>query len=266
MNGEATPSKFGVPCSLFCGSFPMRHHKQNILVTRPLSGPQIEYARILGLKAIIEPALEFQFPTYWDKVLKVINEYPKSDWIFTSTNGVKALVQLMNSGLQVRPETQLFAVGAKTRDALRELGLDAKIPQIQDGKHLGRLIVTEGKIKSVIYFHGNLSRDEMTNQLIEEGIEVIELEVYKTIIKSVSLPDMPLSAILFYSPSAVQAFKKGNGFNGKLPALFAIGPTTAEALRQETDQNVEVAEEPDTEVFLRTVSDFLFNKDKIEHR
>lgn len=243
----------------------MRQDKQNILLTRPLSARQFEYARILGLEPIIVPALEFEFPEYWDKVLKVINENRKSDWVFTSENGVKALQQLMESGLQVRPETQLFAVGSKTRDALQDLGLDAKIPKIQDGKHLARLIIEEGKINSVIYFHGNLSRDEMTDRLEKEGIEVIELEVYKTIINPVHLPNKPVSGILFYSPSAVEGFARGEGFNKELPTLFAIGPTTAKALKEQTDQHIEIARKPDTKVLLRTSADYIFNSKNIEH-
>jgi len=238
----------------------MRQNKQNILVTRPLSAQQFEYARILGLEPIIEPALQFNFPDYWDSVLKVINENLKSDWIFTSANGVKALEELMNAGLQVRPEVQLFAVGSKTRDALQELGLDAKIPRTQDGKHLAELIIQEGKINSVIYFHGNLSRDEMTDRLQDDGIEVIELEVYETIINPVEMPNKSVSGILFYSPSAVEGFARGTGFDDDLPPLFAIGPTTAKALKEHTDQHVEIAKQPDTEVLLRTTADYIFNK------
>lgn len=240
----------------------MRQDKRNILVTRQLSGRQIQYARILGLEPIIKPALEFEFPQYWDEVLKVINEHLKSDWVFTSANGVKALEALMESGLQVRPETQLFAVGAKTQEALQKLGLESKIPRTQNGKYLAELIIREGKINSVIYFHGNLSRDEMANKLIEGGIEVIELEVYKTVIQAVKLPKKPLSAILFYSPSAVEGFKQGTGFEQELPALFAIGETTADALRAETDQPVQVATQPDTEALLRTVSNYIFNEEE----
>lgn len=238
----------------------MRQNKQNILVTRPLSAQQLEYARILGLEPVVEPALAFNFPDYWDGVLKVINDHPKSEWVFTSANGVKALGALMKAGLQVRPETQLFAVGAKTQEALRERGLESRIPRIQDGKHLAELIAEEGKINSVIYFHGNLSRDEMTDRLAEEGIEVIDLEVYETVIHPVYMPDKPISGILFYSPSAVEGFKRGTGFDRHhLPPLFAIGPTTAKALKKESSQPVEIARQPDTEVLLRTVADYIFN-------
>lgn len=242
----------------------MRQHKRNILVTRPLSGQQLEYARILGLEPIIEPALEFEFPEYWDSVLKVINEHLKSDWVFTSVNGVKALEQLMKNGLQVRPEVQFFAVGSKTKEALEDLGLDAKIPRIQDGKHLADLIIEEGKIKSVIYFHGNLSRDEMSDNLKDAGIEVLETEVYKSIISPVEMPNTPVDAILFYSPSAVEGFRQGKGFEDELPALFAIGPTTAEALQKETDRPVGVADIPDTKELLKTVANYLFNEKTLE--
>ncbi len=245
----------------------MRQNKRKILITRPLSGQQLEYARILGLEPVIEPALEFEFPEYWDGVLKVINSHLKSDWVFTSVNGVKALKEMMQNGLQVRPEVQLFAVGAKTKEALEGLGLEAKMPRIQDGAHLADLIIEEGKIDSVIYFHGNLSRDEMTGKLRDKRIEVIEVEVYKTIISPVSLPTNPVEAVLFYSPSAVEGFRQGEGFDGEgeLPQLFAIGPTTAEALRKHTDQGVEIADTPDTKVMLKTVADYLFNKNPIEH-
>lgn len=225
-----------------------------------MSAQQLEYARILGLEPIVRSALEFNFPDYWDGVLKVINENLKSDWVFTSANGVKALEELMKSGLQVRPEVQIFAVGSKTRQALQELGLDAKIPRTEDGKHLAELIIEEGKINSVIYFHGNLSRDEMTDRLMDDGIEVIELEVYETIINPVEMPNKPVSGILFYSPSAVEGFARGMGFEDELPPFFAIGPTTAKALKEHTDQPIQIAKQPDTEVLLRTTADYIFNK------
>jgi len=238
----------------------MRQNKRNILVTRALSAQQIEYARILGLEPIVDPALEFSFPEYWDRVLKAINEHPKSDWVFTSANGVKALEELMNAGLQVRPEVQIFAVGGKTREALQKLGLNAKIPFTEDGKHLAELIASEGKVNSVIYFHGNLSRDEMTGILRKEGIEVIEQEVYHTHIHPVEMPNRPISGILFYSPSAVEGFRQGAGFNGTLPPLFAIGSTTAKALKEHTNQPVQIASRPDTKVMLRTASDHIFSE------
>ncbi len=235
--------------------------KKNILLTRKLSGRQIEYARILGLEPVVKPALEFQFPSYWDKVLKVITNHPKASWVFTSSNGVKALKQLMKAGLQVRPEIAIYAVGAKTQEALNSLGLEAKIPHIQDGFHLAEQIIEEqGENSEVLYFHGNLSRDEMTDKLTQENIKVTDVEVYETIIHPVEMPPIQVEAVLFYSPSAVEGFAQGQGFDEDLPPLFAIGPTTTEALAERTDQKIITSKKPDAQIMLRTVSDYMLNR------
>ncbi|MDX1670895.1 MAG: uroporphyrinogen-III synthase [Balneolaceae bacterium] len=238
----------------------MRQYKKNILVTKSLTGQQREYARIMGLNPIVQPALEFTFPEYWDRVLKLVNDYPKSDWIFTSSNAVEALSRLIKSGLTVRPETTLFAVGAKTARTLDELGLDAMVPDHQDAEHLAGLIIERGDTESVLYFRGNLSRDELPDRLKQAGIDVAEAVVYETEINTLHLPGKPVQAILFYSPSGVEAFEKGEGFDRQLPLLFAIGPTTADALRERTDQEVYTAEKPSTEHLLRTVAEHLFKE------
>ena len=73
-----------------------------------------------------------------------------------------------------------------------------------------------------------------------------------------AIPEKPYSAMLFYSPSAVQAYRKSGGFQKQpLPELFAIGPTTAEELSIESGKHVHISPEPDTEVFLRFVAQIL---------
>jgi uroporphyrinogen-III synthase len=232
--------------------------EQNILVTRKLSDRQCKYARSLGLNVIEKPALKFEFPARWDDILKAIAEHPKSGWVFTSKNSVKALQRMIKSGLKMPAGIQLFAVGSKTQKALKNLDLEAKIPYKQGSAHLAELIIEEAKSDSVIYFHGNLARDGMSRKLIKNNIEVIETEVYKTIIHPVELPPDPVEAILFYSPSAVEGFKRGQGFGQPLPPLFAIGPTTAKALEKETRQPVKIARRPDTKTLFQTVSTCIF--------
>lgn len=236
-----------------------------VLVTRSLTGQHIEYARVLGLEPVIKPALKFEFPQYWDRVLKAITEHPKAAWVFTSANGVKALQKMMKKGLQVNPDRSVYAVGGSTQKALKKLGVEAQIPYIQDGAHLAEKIIDEGE-NQVHYFHGNLSRDEMTNKLREAEVAVVETEVYETVIQSVKMPNERVEGILFYSPSAVEGFKRGEGFDQALPQLFAIGNTTADALRAETNQPVEIATKPDTKVMLQMVSKYLINTKTKEPR
>ncbi|HLR31135.1 MAG TPA: uroporphyrinogen-III synthase [Fodinibius sp.] len=232
----------------------------NILLTRQLNGRQIEYARNLGLTPVIELALEFQFPSYWDDVLKAITKYPRASWVFTSTNGVKAMARLLDAGLQVRQEQLCYAVGAKTQAALQRLGIDAKKPSVFDGKHLAKQIIDDSQTDIVLHFHGNLSREEIVNKLEQANIDVVRLEVYKTIIHPVNLPAAPVEGILFYSPSAVEGFARGQGFDEILPPLFAIGPTTARALAGQTKQQVIISPKADTKALLQTVADYLLRE------
>lgn len=242
----------------------MQHQRKNILITRPLSKQQREYAHSLGLSPIEKPALKFEFPENRDHVLKIINKNPQSSWIFTSKNGVKGLKKLIDSGLNLHHEKQIFAVGSKTQKALQKLGLKAKIPFHENASGLADLIIEERAVDSVIYFHGNLSRNELTNNLAKNDIEVIDIEVYKTNIRPVELPSEPVEAILFYSPSAVEGFKHGQGFAEPLPPLFAIGPTTAETLENETDQPINIADKSNTEVLLQTVSKCLLHEAEVK--
>lgn len=235
----------------------MPQRKSTVLVTRNLSGEQIALARNLGLELIVEPALDFEFPPYWDKVLAVVNEHRKAGWVFTSRNGVHALEEMKKRGLQVMKDRQVYAVGKKTKDELAKLGIEAKAPITQDGSHLADLIVNDGEVDSVVYFRGNLSRREMGDKLENAGITVYEVEVYRTVKQKLNLPEKVIDAAVFYSPSAVDAFADSGGFDRELPFLFAIGPTTAQHLRTFTDQGVEVADEPNTETLLRNIADEL---------
>jgi len=237
----------------------VQQRKKCILVTRPLKGQQISYARRLGLDPLIKPALRFEFPEYWDKVLREITEHRKAGWVFTSRNAVKALKELLERGLQVLNNRKIYAVGRKTRDALRELGLDAEIPRTQDSGHLANYILEQGEVDSVIYFRGSRSRKTLAKILQEGGVEVDEVEVYRTELNEIDLPEKVIDAVLFYSPSAVEAYAKSGGFDDKErnPIIFAIGPTTAESLKPYTNGSVEVADEPSTEILLRNVADQL---------
>lgn len=236
---------------------------RNILITRQLSKKQREYGRELGLNLIEIPALEFEFPAHWNRAIKTINEHPKSSWVFTSKNSVKALKRMLNSGLEIHPEMPFFAVGGRTQKALQKLGFQAEIPITQDAKHLAELIIEQKTIDSVIYFHGSLSRYEMSEILVYNDIEVTEVEVYKTLIKPIESPIEPVDAILFCSPSAVKGFRQGQGFEQPLPPLFAIGSTTAAAIKRETNQTVKIANQPSVKGLLRTVLAELHQKEEV---
>lgn len=235
--------------------------KYPVLFTRKLTAQQIEYARLKGIEPAIEPALKVNYPTYWDKILGVIAQNRRADWIFTSQKAVDALKILMQKGLQPDPGITVFAVGPKTQKKLADLGVEAEIPSTHDAQHLAEYIInhTSGNKKRLIYFRGNRSLDTLQQQLNQEGYTLHELEVYQTALNTITIPDRHFEGVVFYSPSAVEAFQKSGGFKHQWNYLFTIGPTTAASLEDVDTKDTQIVypNKQETLYLLNTISSSL---------
>lgn len=237
-----------------------------ILITRELSDEQRSLAAGLGFQVNELPAISIEFRDNWLTVQDIIRKAGQMVLAFTSANGVKGFDRFRKAGIEIPENALIYAVGSKTSEALTEAGFDEKnirIPQRQDGAGLAHLIVNdflnepELKGATVLHFCGNRRRDEFRQFLTDLEIPVKDIVVYKTELNEMNLPARldVYDGILFYSPSAVQAFRNSGGFTANdLPELFAIGNTTAEELSIESGRHVHVSPQPDTDVFLRFVA------------
>ncbi len=238
---------------------------RNILVTRELSDEQLDFAESLGLKVTIEPAITIVFRNDWLSVQSVVESPGPIVSAFTSRNGVEGFLRFKQAGVEFPEDMKIYAVGGKTAEVLESAGFDnVKAPLQQDGVGLAHLIIDdflrspELKDAIVVHFCGNRRRDELRHYLAESEKPVKDIVVYKTELNEMQIPEGRFDAILFYSPSAVQAFRNSGGFKGgDLPELFAIGNTTAEELSIESGKPIHASPEPDTEVFLKFVARFL---------
>ena len=236
----------------------------NILVTRELSDEQIQLAEVLGLNVVIEPAIRIEFRSDWFTVDTILRNTEIPVFAFTSQNGVEAFDHYRQSGAEIPENVPVYAVGKKTAEALEKIGLKAESPNQQDGAGLAQKLVEdfskdpEMKSAKVLHFCGDKRRDEFRQFLQDADIHVRDVVVYKTILKNMNIPQTPVDGLLFYSPSAVQAFRSSGGFlNKQLPELFAIGSTTAEELSIETGKHVHISPEPNTETLLEFVAQVL---------
>ncbi|TVR12666.1 MAG: uroporphyrinogen-III synthase [Balneolaceae bacterium] len=235
-----------------------------ILVTRELSGEQIKFAEGLGLQVTIEPAINIEFRDDWFALETILKNLEKPVFAFTSRNGVEAFSRFKSAGTKFPDDIRVYAVGKKTAEALISFGLNPIVAKQQDGVGLAKKItddfLSERDLKNatVLHFCGDKRRDEFRQFLEQSEIKVRDMVVYKTILKPMNLPDFQPDAILFYSPSAVQAYRESGGFVTKNPSeLFAIGSTTAEELSIESGKHVHISPEPDTETFLKFVKGIL---------
>lgn len=197
-------------------------------------------------------------------VQHVIEESERPIFVFTSQNGVEGFNRFRQAGVNIPDNIPVYAVGGKTAEALAGLGFkDVKTPDQQDGVGLAHLVIKdilenrEMKNATVLHFCGDRRRDELRHYLSESEIPMKDIVVYSTKLNEMQFSEGldKFSGILFYSPSAVQAFRNSGGFSQPvLPELFAIGYTTAEELSIETGRHVHISPEPDTEVFLEFVA------------
>jgi uroporphyrinogen-III synthase len=238
-----------------------KRHK--ILVTRELTDQQLQLADDLGLDVTVEPAIRFEFRNNWSSIVNSIENAETRIFAFTSQNGVKAFQKLMDHGYKLPDGVVFYAVGDKTASALEELGYLALVPELSYGDQLGEKIASDLKQTgvedtTVFHFCGNRRREEMRQVLEDTSITVKDLVVYETILNQLNLNSIDADGILFYSPSAVEAFRKSGGFRReKLPEFFAIGHTTARELSIESGRNVHISPKTNTEDFLRFTAQIL---------
>ena len=115
----------------------------------------------------------------------------------------------------------------------------------------------------VFFFCGDQRRDELPQTLAGQGIRVNECIVYTTI-PTPHRVEESYDGIAFFSPSAVHSFF---AVNTALPAatlLFAIGRTTAGAIRQYTANRTIVSGIPEKEALIRQAIDHFNNKTEQE--
>lgn len=177
--------------------------------------------------------------------------------VFTSSNAVHAVAQLFQKPIG----WNIYCLQNATAKAVAQL---FQIPIVAIGSNAAALadaIVKKGE-REIYFFCGNLRHEALPERLRRENVLVHEVVVYNTIETPVVV-HKEYDAVLFYSPSAVHSFFSTNKIDTTLP-LFAIGATTAEAIRQQVANPVISADKPDTEMLIQQVIAY-FNKQNAAH-
>ncbi|MEX0684796.1 MAG: uroporphyrinogen-III synthase [Balneolales bacterium] len=228
-----------------------------VLSTRETTVEEEILADKMGFELISYPVLRYEFQEPDNYKIESLRDASPQAWAFTSKNGVKGFLKLFEQGLvPVKPQ-KIYAVGKRTAYELKRIDFKATIPEIENGKALATKIIKEGMVKSVVHFCGNLRRNELSTLLKQNDISVNEIVVYKTITEKPGIkPPEKVRAILFYSPSAVEAFREELTEYNNVP-LVAIGPTTSEALKQKRFKPLLEANEASTEAMLKSLKKFL---------
>ncbi len=233
----------------------MQKNKQYILSTRPLAKEIISEAEqheiIIEELSFIETK-PVQDPELFQKVKELSTQ--KLTVVFTSMNAVVAVLMHIKSKVDWR----IYCLGNTTKKLVEQnLGSDKIVATAENAKLLAERMIDDG-VKSIVFFCGNLRRDELINKFRSEKAGVEEVVVYQTLEMPKTLAK-EYSAILFFSPSAVNSFFKTNKLNHQ-KQVFAIGKTTAEAIREHKHHKIIIAHTTDKNEVARQAIAFVANQ------
>lgn len=185
-----------------------------------------------------------------EEIGKILSQ--SANVVFTSMNAVTTVATYINGH---SPAWNIFCIGNTTRElAARYFGERSISTTANNAAELADKMIAHKNVKQVVFFCGDQRREELPGKLRQNGIVVQEVIVYHTI----STPhkvDKVYDGILFFSPSAVQSFFYANAVP-RSSILFAIGQTTADAIKTFTDNTIIESEKPGKEDLVKKMFQF----------
>lgn len=220
----------------------------SILCTRPVKQTLVDEAAENGIQLALiplidtEPVLEVDIQ---QEVEQVALQY--ATVVFTSMNAVESVITMLD---QQVPEWNIYCMGNTTAQIIREYFGEQSIAGTgNNAADLADAIIEAGETDEVVFFCGDHRRDELPGKLVEAGMDINEVVVYRTIPLHKKI-EQEYHAILFFSPSAVDSY-----FTLNKPAdetvLFAIGHTTAAAIKQYSNNKIITATIPGKDELVR---------------
>jgi len=226
---------------------------KTILITRQREQSQelVEEIRQSGAMTVVIPMIRILDPESWAACDNAIAELPDyTGIIFTSGNAVERFLQrceLKDVFSPVFTSFEVYAVGERTKELLREYGIQATFtPEHYSAASLQDWFRPENTSgKRFLFPKGNLTREELPRHLRSLGALVDEVDVYRNssptaeTLQEVSARFLhrEFDVVTFASPSAVKHFH-----GAVIPNLFdlirnhtklaVIGSTTRYAAEQ----------------------------------
>lgn len=217
-----------------------------ILSTKTLRPGLVDKAAVYGVTILEKDFIKTEAVPFWYAA-----DNP-SCWVFTSANAVHSVIP---SELLVQSK-QIASISGETKKALNEHNVVVDF-EAENAAALAEKLV-QANILSVVFFCGNLHRNELPEILKESGIQVKKIIVYHTTLAPEPVTD-DFEAVLFFSPSGVDSFLVLN----KIPTTaccFCIGPTTARHLASKVSTQTYTAATPSQEALIDLVIDhYIYN-------
>jgi uroporphyrinogen-III synthase len=226
---------------------------KRIIVTRApeQAGELVGTLEAMGAEVSLMPTVRFAPPEDWSATDEAIRRLPEFDWILlTSQNAARFFcLRCRELGLGVgsvgTPKLRVATVGPATAEAATQEGLRVDfVAKRSTGEALARELTGSLRNKHVLLPRSDRGDSRLPAALREAGAQVSEVIVYRTAAPEKldaamvgRLRRAEVDAIVFASPSAFHNLCDAIDAAelAKLAGsvhFAAIGPTTAQALRQ----------------------------------
>ena len=237
----------------------MQQNKITILSTRPLQAALIDEAAAQGIEIDTQSFIETEVIQSVEVQQEIEQALLQSaSVVFTSMNAVEAVAEYMNAAI---PDWTIYCMGQTTQELVKKYFGENSIAGTADSAaDLAELVAEEAYTDEVIFFCGDQRRDELPDILRSNDIEVTEIMVYHTIAVPHTI-NKQYNGILFFSPSAVDSFFSKNT-PGKQTMLFAIGNTTAAAIKKHSSNSIITSDRPGKENLVEKVINYFVNSER----
>jgi uroporphyrinogen-III synthase len=224
-----------------------------VLCTRPIPAQLVEEAAAKGIELDVLSFIDTE-PIETVEVQQEIENalILSATVVFTSMNAVEAVAEFL---FDEQPDWKIYCMGNTTRQLVKKyFGERAIQSTAENATALAEKIIEKESPREVLFFCGDQRRDELPQILKQKDVEVNEIVVYHTI----PLPHKVVkdyTGVLFFSPSAVESFFSANKA-GEKTIFFAIGTTTASAIKKHTANRILVADAPGKEALVKEMMTF----------
>lgn len=184
---------------------------------------------------------------------QIANSFPAI--AFTSANAVRFFADRLAEISHKPIIRQIFCLQGETMREVMRLNLEASLLAARNARELSQLIVSQNDLQGISFFCGNRRRNDLPEAMKQHGIPLQEVQLYKTLIYPRPV-DFVYDVVLFFSPSAAEAFFQTNILRASVPCI-CIGETTAATVRDFTANPVLVAATHETRAVLQKAYDCL---------
>jgi uroporphyrinogen-III synthase len=221
-----------------------------IVCTRKLNEQDKQEALGHGFLIADQDFLSFNYLS-GDHLAEVIKHAGHS-FIFTSQHAVKAVLKVMDAYQVKLVNKDCFCIEGKTKQLAVQHGFNV-IGEAGNSASLASIILASNR-QEVIFFSGNLKREELVNILAANHIKVHEHVVYHKSLLPLKI-QYDYHAVMFFSPSQIDAFVAANDLPNETPA-FCIGTTTGDYLSHKGHKNTQVAAEKNISSVLNKIYEY----------